>query len=200
MDGASWSVDTIGPISRTVTDCAATIGAIAGHDPNDPYTGRVAVPDYVGGLTGNIRGLRVGVVRELMDPGLGLDLQTRDAVAAAADVLAELGADVKEVSLPLAKHTGAIVRTITHTERSACVRNGCGKGRKTIREPRISIMAATDSRAGYYQAQNAGPDVGSRCWTSGRGVVYLFSPRRRAPAGAGLSTGRGQQELQPKRW
>ena len=117
VDGASWSVDTIGPISRTTTDCAATLGAIAGYDPNDPYTGRAPVPDYVGGLTGNIRGLRVGLLKELMDPALGLDPQTRDAVAAAADVLAELGADVREVSLPLARHTGAIVRTITHTER-----------------------------------------------------------------------------------
>ena len=117
VDGASWSVDTIGPISRTVTDCAATIGAIAGYDANDPYTGRVAVPDYQAALTGNIDGLKVGVVKELMDPDLGLDPQTREAVEAAIQVLAELGADVREVSLPLAQQTGAIVRTITHTER-----------------------------------------------------------------------------------
>ncbi|MDE2939245.1 MAG: amidase [Chloroflexota bacterium] len=117
VDGASWSVDTIGPISRTVADCAATIGAIAGYDPNDPYTGQVAVPDYQAALTGNIGGLKVGVVKELMDPDLGLDPQTREAVEAAIQVLAELGAEVREVSLPLAQHTGAIVRTITHTER-----------------------------------------------------------------------------------
>lgn len=117
VDGACWSVDTIGPISRTVTDCAATIGAIAGYDPNDPYTGRAPVPDYQAALTGNIRGLKVGVVKELMDPTLGLDSQTREAVEAAIQVLAELGADVREVSLPLAQQTGAIVRTITHTER-----------------------------------------------------------------------------------
>ncbi len=117
VDGACWSIDTIGPISRTVTDCAATIGAIAGYDPNDPYTGRVPVPDYQAALTGNIRGLKVGVVKELMDPALGLDSQTREAVEAAIQVLAELGAEVREVSLPLAHQTGAIVRTITHTER-----------------------------------------------------------------------------------
>ena len=117
VDGACWSVDTIGPISRTVSDCAATIGAIAGYDANDPYTGRVPVPDYVAALTGNIRGLKVGVVKELMDPALGLDWQTREAVEAAIQTLAELGAEVREVSLPLAQQTGAIVRTITHTER-----------------------------------------------------------------------------------
>lgn len=117
VDGASWSVDTIGPISRTVTDCASTLGAIAGYDPNDPYTGRVPVPDYPAALTGDIRGLKVGLVTELMDLGLGLDAQTRDAVAAAWQVLADLGATVREVSLPLVQQTGAIVRTITHTER-----------------------------------------------------------------------------------
>jgi aspartyl-tRNA(Asn)/glutamyl-tRNA(Gln) amidotransferase subunit A len=117
VDGACWSIDTIGPISRTVTDCAATIGAIAGYDPNDPYTGRVDVPDYPAALTGNIGGLKVGVVKELMDPALGLDSQTREAVEAAIQVLAELGAEVREVSLPLAGQTGTIVRTITHTER-----------------------------------------------------------------------------------
>ncbi|MDP7532158.1 MAG: amidase, partial [SAR202 cluster bacterium] len=52
VDGASWSLDTIGPISRTVEDCAVTIGAIAGHDPNDPYTWDTPVPDYRAALTG----------------------------------------------------------------------------------------------------------------------------------------------------
>ena len=44
--GASWSMDTVGPISRTVTDCAHTLAAIAGHDPKDPQTWDVPVPDY----------------------------------------------------------------------------------------------------------------------------------------------------------
>ena len=117
VDGACWSIDTIGPISRSVADCAVTIGAIAGYDPLDTYSGRVPVPDYRAALTGDIRGVKVGLVTELMDPALGLDTQTREAVAAAAQTLADLGAEVREVSLPLAAQTGAIVRTITSTER-----------------------------------------------------------------------------------
>ena len=117
VDGACWSIDTIGPISRTVADCAVTLGAIAGYDPQDTYSGRVPVPDYRAALSGDIRGVKVGLVTELMDPALGLDTQTREAVAAAAQTLAELGAEVREVSLPLAAQTGAIVRTITSTER-----------------------------------------------------------------------------------
>jgi aspartyl-tRNA(Asn)/glutamyl-tRNA(Gln) amidotransferase subunit A len=118
VDGACWSIDTIGPISRTVSDCAITIGAISGYDPNDPYTRPVPVPDYRQSLTGEIKGLRVGVVRELLNPDLvGVGPQTRDAVIEATQVLGQLGAEVKEVSLPLAVHSGTIVRAITHTER-----------------------------------------------------------------------------------
>lgn len=117
VDGACWSIDTIGPIARSVADCAVTIGAIAGYDPLDTYSGRVPVPDYRAALTGDLRGVKVGLVTELMDTALGLDTQTRDAVAAAAQTLADLGAEVREVSLPLAAQTGAIVRTITSTER-----------------------------------------------------------------------------------
>ncbi len=118
VDGAGWSFDTIGPVSRTVEDCAATIGAIAGYDPKDPYTHQVPVPDYRQALTGDIRGLRVGLVREFLGTKeLALDPRTRDAVIAAVEVLRGLGAEVKEVSLPLSARCGVVIRTITHTER-----------------------------------------------------------------------------------
>ena len=118
VDGAGWSFDTIGPISRTVEDCAITIGGIAGYDPKDPYTHQGPVPDYRAALTGDIRGLKVGVVRELLDPEeLDLDPQMRQAMVTAIEVLAELGADVREVSMPLAEKTGYITRAITHVDR-----------------------------------------------------------------------------------
>jgi len=118
VDGAGWSFDTIGPISRTVEDCAITIGGIAGYDAKDPSTHKVPVPDYLAALTGDIKGLKVGVVRELLDPEeLDLNPQMRQAVVNAIEVLAELGADVKEVSMPLAEKTGYITRAITHVDR-----------------------------------------------------------------------------------
>ena len=118
VDGASWSVDTIGPISRTVADCALTLNVIAGHDPKDRYSRREPVPDYLDGLEGGVSGMRIGVVQELMGGhGLSLDDRTREAVAAAAEVFRELGAQVVPVSLPMAPSTGPIVRTITSTER-----------------------------------------------------------------------------------
>jgi aspartyl-tRNA(Asn)/glutamyl-tRNA(Gln) amidotransferase subunit A len=118
VDGACWSIDTIGPVARTVEDCAVTIGAIAGYDPQDPYTRQTPVPDYGQALTGNISGLKVGIVKEFLNPDAsGVTAQTRDAVLAAVEVLKGLGAQVKEVSLPLGAKSGVVVRTITHTER-----------------------------------------------------------------------------------
>ena len=118
VDGAGWSFDTIGPISRTVEDCAITIGGIAGYDSLDPSTHNVPVPDYLAALTGDIKGLKVGVVKELLDPEeLELDPQMRQSVLTAIEVLAELGADVRQVSMPLAEKSGYITRAITHVDR-----------------------------------------------------------------------------------
>ena len=119
VDGASWSMDTIGPISRSVEDCAATIGAIAGYDARDPYTWDTPVPDYRRNLTGDIRGLRVGLVHEFVDPDTSpATSDTLDAIAAAAEVLSELGATVERVSIPLAPLAGTASRTISAVERA----------------------------------------------------------------------------------
>ena len=102
-----WSMDTVGPISRTVEDAATTLGVIAGHDPNDPYTWDIPVPNYRGALDGNIRGIRVGLITEQMDDEL-VDLEVQEAVTRAISVLRELGAEVEEVSLPLTRHARTI--------------------------------------------------------------------------------------------
>ena len=118
VDGASWSVDTIGPISRCVADCAVTIRAIAGHDPKDPLTRDVPVPDYQRALTGDIRGLKIGLPRECFDPeAVGVGQETSNSVRAAVEVLRQLGAELREVSIPMTRHAGAIIRGITHPER-----------------------------------------------------------------------------------
>ena len=102
-----WSMDTIGPLSRTVEDCAVTLQAIAGHDPNDAYTWDVPVPDYRAALDGDLTGKRVGVVKELLYADV-VEPEVREAVSQAANALAELGAQVEEVSIPLTSHANTI--------------------------------------------------------------------------------------------
>jgi aspartyl-tRNA(Asn)/glutamyl-tRNA(Gln) amidotransferase subunit A len=100
-------MDTVGPISRTTVDCAVTLGAIAGHDPKDPYTWDVPVPDYAAALTGDIRGLKVGVVQERVNND-AVEPEINDAVMRGVAVLGELGAVIQEVSIPLIVHSAAM--------------------------------------------------------------------------------------------
>jgi aspartyl-tRNA(Asn)/glutamyl-tRNA(Gln) amidotransferase subunit A len=102
-----WSMDTVGPISRTVEDAAITLGAIAGHDPRDGHTSAAPVPDYRAAMGQGIEGLRIGVVTEQMESDL-VDADVRNVVERAITVLGELGATVEEVSLPLSAIAGPI--------------------------------------------------------------------------------------------
>ena len=120
VDGASWSLDTIGPISRTVEDCAITLGAIAGFDENDHYTKDLPVPDYRSALTGNVKGIRVGLVKEFLDSEvMGVTQAVRQGVLDAAKILEDLGAKVELVSIPLAPIAGVASRIISAVERSS---------------------------------------------------------------------------------
>ena len=108
-------MDQVGPISRTVEDTAITLGAIAGYDPKDSYSSNVPVPDYRRALDGDIRGIRIGAIKELIHSEI-VDTEVRDAVIKAGSVLKELGATVDEVSLPLAIHGGTIAGTLINVE------------------------------------------------------------------------------------
>ena len=121
--GASWSMDIVGPISRTTADCAITLGAIAGYDPKDPSTWDVPVPDYLSMLTGDIRGLKVGVIQERVDTD-AVDPEVRDRVVQGISVLGELGAVIQEVSIPLIVHSAAISNTIILTDAAGVHRQG----------------------------------------------------------------------------
>ena len=121
--GASWSMDTVGPISRTTADCAMTLGAIAGYDPKDPSTWDVPVPDYLSMLTGEIRGLKVGVIQERVDTE-AVDPEVRDNVVQAIAVLGEMGADIQDVSIPLIVDSAAISNTIILTDAAGVHRQG----------------------------------------------------------------------------
>jgi len=113
--GGSWSMDTVGPISRSVEDAAITIQAIAGYDTKDTYSWDVPVPDYRSALTGDIQGIKMGVIQERMDSP-NLDPEFRETVAKAISVLGELGASSEDVSIPLAPNAGALTMSILNVE------------------------------------------------------------------------------------
>ncbi len=111
------SLDQIGPITKDVRDAALILNSIAGHDPRDATSIDSDVPDYTSGLTGDIRGLRVGVPREYFVEGMepGVD----EAVRRAIDTLADLGAVVAETSLPSTPYAMAVYYIVAPSEASA---------------------------------------------------------------------------------
>ena len=100
-----WSMDTVGPISRTVEDAAITLGAIAGHDPKDRYSSTAPVPDYRQALGGDLNGLKIGVISQFMESDL-VEPKVRQTVSDSFATLGELGATVEEVSVPLSMDAG----------------------------------------------------------------------------------------------
>jgi aspartyl-tRNA(Asn)/glutamyl-tRNA(Gln) amidotransferase subunit A len=95
----SFSFDHAGPMTWTVEDCAIMLQAIAGHDPKDPASATRPVPDYRGALTGDIKGLRIGVVRHLHEDDCGVTPEVSAALDAAFAVFRSLGATLGEVRL-----------------------------------------------------------------------------------------------------
>ncbi|MCB1546515.1 MAG: amidase [Hyphomicrobiaceae bacterium] len=95
----SYSYDHAGPLTWTVADCAAVMQVLAKHDPKDPASANVKVPDYRAALTGDIRGLRVGVVRHFYEQDVQVSDEVKQGMTAALDVLRGLGAIVEDVRL-----------------------------------------------------------------------------------------------------
>ena len=110
----SWSMDHVGPMTRTVADSALVLGAMAGYDPADPTSSVLPVPDYAAALTGDVRGLRVGLLRAFFLESATPEVRT--AVEAAARALEKAGAVVDEVALPGVGHVAAGALAVVATE------------------------------------------------------------------------------------
>jgi len=111
------SLDQIGCLCKDVRDAAILLGVIAGHDIRDSTSVPVPVPDYVGGLARDIRGMRIGLAKEyLID---GADPEVNRAVRTAVETLEKLGADIVEISLPHTDYAVAAYYIIATAEASA---------------------------------------------------------------------------------
>src|SRR6476646_2861827 len=95
----AFSLDHAGPLAWTAEDCAIMVQAMAGHDPADPGSAKVAIPDYRAALKGDVKGLRIGLVRHFHERDNEANAATRNAIDAAAKQLGALGCAVREVTL-----------------------------------------------------------------------------------------------------
>ena len=149
------SLDQAGPMARTVEDVARIMQVIAGHDPLDSTSMTTPVPDYVAGLTRDVKGLRIGLPKEYF--GQGLQPEVEQAVRAAAAVLESMGATLVDISLPHSAYSLATYYIIACSEASANLArmDGVRFGPRVERAELIDTYKATRS-------QGFGPEVKRR--------------------------------------
>ncbi len=111
------SLDQIGPFARTVEDAANLLEVISGHDPKDSTSLNIPKEHYAQSLNNDIKGLKVGVIKELMAEGLSEDVQK--AIESAIECYKKLGAEIVEISLPNLKHSIGIYYILATAECSS---------------------------------------------------------------------------------
>jgi aspartyl-tRNA(Asn)/glutamyl-tRNA(Gln) amidotransferase subunit A len=165
------SLDQVGTFGRTVRDAATLLNVIAGYDKLDATSMNVPVPDYTAALSGDVKGLKIGVPKEYFVPGMQPEVE--QAVRAAVEQFRSMGAEVREVSLPHTDYGLPIYYLIAPAEASANLarfdgvryglrvsdRGGMWPTYKTTRgkgfgpEVKRRIMLGTYAlSAGYYDA------------------------------------------------
>lgn len=112
------SLDQIGPITRTVADCALVLEVISGHDPLDSTSHPNADTNFTAALHPEVKGLRIGVPREYFDVD-GIESGVRAQVEKAIALLEEAGAEVKEISLPHTHYALPVYYIIAPAEASS---------------------------------------------------------------------------------
>jgi aspartyl-tRNA(Asn)/glutamyl-tRNA(Gln) amidotransferase subunit A len=110
------SLDHIGPLARSVKDSATLLGVIAGRDPRDATSAAAPVPDYVAELTGDVKGLKLGLPREYLRD---LTSETGQLILKGVDTLKKLGCEVREISLPATDYAIATYYIIATAEASS---------------------------------------------------------------------------------
>jgi len=152
------SLDQIGPLTRTVADAALALGLMAGADAADATSAPEPVSDYTAALTGDIRGVRIGIPRALLE---GVDPEVGRAVAAAFDVLASRGAVLVDVDLPHAKHAIAVYYLVATAEASSNLARYDGV-RYGFRAPAAGSDGTLKTMYARTRAQGFGAEVKRR--------------------------------------
>ncbi len=149
------SLDQIGPMAWSAQDNALLMNVLAGHDEKDSTSSREPVPDYLASLPQPIRGLRIGICEQHMAEGL--DDEVRKSVADAIGLLQDLGAEIKNVSLPHSQYAVATYYVVAPCEASSNLSRYDGV-RYTARE------SADDLKAMYSKTRksNFGEEVTRR--------------------------------------
>jgi aspartyl-tRNA(Asn)/glutamyl-tRNA(Gln) amidotransferase subunit A len=112
----SFTLDHVGPLTRTVADNALMLEVIAGHDPLDPGSAAAPPASYAAGLEHGVRGLRIGFVRHFHETDLPADPEVAAGLENVARALKSGGADIRDISVPPLGEFAAVNRVILQSE------------------------------------------------------------------------------------
>ena len=171
------TLDTCGPMAWTSEDCAMLLQAMAGHDPEDPASAEVTIPDYHAETLKPASGLRVGVVRHFYEGRDGATADTRRLIAAALDRLRDLGVGVRDVVLPELLDFHAAGRVIVLSEAYAVHRAHLAKtpelyGQYSRERLRLGALVTAEE---YLQAQRFRRVLVQRTLKAMEGVDLLIT-------------------------
>lgn len=172
------SLDQIGPFSRDVEDAALMMNVIAGHDPKDATSVPIDVPDFTSFLTGDVRGLRVGVPAEYFIEGI--EQVVKDAVRRAIDTMAKLGAEIIDISLPHTEYALATYYLIAPSEASSNLAryDGVRYGYRAEGQPDVLSMYKKTRSQGFGAEVKRRIMLGTYALSSGYYDAYYLKAQK----------------------
>ena len=173
------SLDQIGPIANSVADAALLLNTLAGHDARDSTSLNRPVPNYLDALTGDVRGLKIGVPREFF--GAGVEDSARNATHAAIAQLVEMGAETVEISMPTAEYALACYYIIAPSEASSNLAryDGVKYGLRVVDAgDDIIEMAAKTRAAGFGHEVQHRIMIGTHALSSGFYDAYYLKAQQ----------------------
>lgn len=150
------SLDSIGHLTKDVSDSALILSITAGKDPQDATTSDKKVPDYLGNFKKSIKGIKIGLPKEYFIQGCHKGVETQ--VKTAVKTLEKLGADIVDISLPHSEYALAAYYVIMPSEVSSNlarfdgIRYGTGRDKFSSEAKRRIMLGTYTLSAGYYEA------------------------------------------------
>ncbi|HUV03833.1 MAG TPA: Asp-tRNA(Asn)/Glu-tRNA(Gln) amidotransferase subunit GatA [Armatimonadota bacterium] len=172
------SLDQIGPITKDVTDAALLLQAIAGKDPLDSTSVDVPVPDYLSSLQNDVKGLRIGVPKEFFAQGVQPEIA--DAVWKSIELLGSLGADYREIPMPIMEYTLPTYYILAPAEASSNLAryDGVRYGLRSKHSPDVVTMLVKTRGEGFGAEVKQRIMIGTYALSAGYYDAYYLKAQK----------------------
>lgn len=172
------SLDQIGPLTRDVEDCAAMLNVICGHDGNDSTSIDTAVPDFKSFLGEDMKGMKLGVIKELMSEGV--DPEVKEAIQRTIKMAEEAGGKVEEVSIPSLEYALDVYYIIAPSEASSNLSrfDGVRYGHRNMQARTLREMYQKTRAEGFGEEVKRRIMIGTYCLSAGYYDAYYEKAQR----------------------